>query len=355
MGLIKKEINLNKNLKIVVIKTDGIGDAILATPFLFELRKIFKKAHITGILSPQGKEVLDLLNIFDEIKVIEPKWLGYKKVSFLIRWLYALKLLFLINKVKADIAFALRWQDRITSFILSVCNAKKKVGYDVKGMGFRIDLKAKNENIHTIYKNLNLLKLIQPEMKYKIKLGFSVSEEAENSIKKFLIKNKIKNYIVIHPVSGHPSKDWGIDNFFLLAERLSKKYKILIIGAKTDKNIEKIRGKNILNVAGTFSIKETGCLIKNSLMVIGGDSSAGHIAAVFKKKSLILFSGAALFENWAPFNKNCFIVTRNVKCRGCELINCNKNHDCMNFKDDFIFDLVKKILSGKQKNKIIKV
>lgn len=304
---------MNKNLKIVVIKTDGIGDAILATPFLFELRKSFKNAHITGILSPQGKEVLDLLGVFDEIKVIEPKWLGYKKIFFLIRWFYALKLLFLINRVKADIAFALRWQDRITSFILSVCNAKKKAGYDVKGMGFGINIKAKNENkLHTVYKNLSLLKLIRPEKKYKIKLGFSISKEAGKNIKKFLLKNKIKKYIVIHPVSGHPSKDWGINNFFSLAKKLSKKYKILVIGAKTDKNIENIKGKNILNVAGIFSIKETGCLIKKSLMVIGGDSGAGHIAAVFKKKSLILFSGAALFENWAPFNKNCFIVTKNV-------------------------------------------
>ena len=121
-------MNTKKRLHIVVIKTDGIGDAILASPFLFELRKKFKDAFITGILSPAGKEVLDLLNIFDDIKVFDPQWLKYKKVFFIKRWLSAMQLLLLVNKLKPDIAIAMRWQDRLTSFVLSLCNAKRKIG-----------------------------------------------------------------------------------------------------------------------------------------------------------------------------------------------------------------------------------
>ncbi len=78
-------MTIEKKLKIIVVKTDGIGDAILASPFFYELRKNFRKAYITGILSSSGKEVLDELKLFDEIIVFDPLWLKYKKEFFLKR------------------------------------------------------------------------------------------------------------------------------------------------------------------------------------------------------------------------------------------------------------------------------
>lgn len=347
---------IKKKLKVVVIKTDGIGDAILASPFFYELRKNFKNAYIIGILSSSGKEVLDGLNLFDEIKVFNPAWLQYKKVFFLKRLISALSFLILINKLKADIAISLRWQDRITSLILSLCNARKKIGYDVKGMGFGIHIKAEyNSKLHTIVNNMRLLKKIFPGEKFKIKLGFSITEEAKKRIEKFLSENKIKRYIVIHPVSGHISKDWGIENFLILAEKLAKKYKVIVIGSEKDNDIDKIKGKNIINTAGFFNIKEAGALIKKSEMVIGGDSAAVHIASVYKRKTLTIFSGAALYENWAAYNKNNFILTKDVFCRGCEMLKCNRKNHCMNFETEFVYDLIIKILSNKQKKRIIKI
>lgn len=346
----------NKKLKIVVIKADGIGDAILASPFFYELRKNFINAHITGILSPYGKEVLDGSGVFDEIIVFTPQWLKYNKVCFLKRFLSALELLLIINKIKPDIAIALRWQDRMTSLVLSLCNASKKIGYDVKGMGFGIHHKIQyDKRLHTIENNLNLLRSILPEKKFKIKLDFSITEEADKGIENFLIEQNIKKYIVIQPVSGHTSKDWGIDNFLILSQKLAKKYTVIIIGSKNDYNIEKIKGKNIINTAGLFNIKEMGALIKKALMVIGGDSAAVHIASVFKKKSLTIFSGAALYENWASYNKNNFILTKDTACRGCELLKCDKSKECLDFKVEYVYNLIIKILSGKQKQRIIKI
>ncbi|MCX8093752.1 MAG: glycosyltransferase family 9 protein, partial [Candidatus Goldbacteria bacterium] len=269
----------NNKLHIVVIKTDGIGDAILASPFLFELRKNFKNAYITGILSPLGKEVLDLLGVFDDIKVIDPQWLKYKKVFFIKRWISAFKLLLLVNKLKPDIAIALRWQDRLTSLVLSLCNAKKKIGYDAGGMGFGVDTKIPiQQGVHVINKNLNLLSYLIPDKKFKIKLGISIDKKSTDKINKILKEYKIKNYIVIHPVSGHISKDWGIENYKRLIGMIAKRFKVIIIGGKDDKDAELISGKNVLNLVGKLSIKETAALIKNSSFVIGNDSAAVHMA-----------------------------------------------------------------------------
>lgn len=333
-----------KNIHIVVIKTDGIGDAILASPFLFELRKNFRHAFITGILSRAGKEVLEDLKIFNDIKVIEPQWLKYKKVFFIKRWLSALKLLLMVNKIKPDIAIGLRWQDRLTSLVLSLCNAKKKIGYNVKGMGFGIDIKVPDQpGMHVIYKNLNLLSYLLPDKKFKIKMGISIDEKAIDNVKNFLKKNKIKKYLVIHPVSGHISKDWGLENYRYLIRKLSKKFKIIVIGAKFDENVNSITGKNVFNLAGKLSIKEIAALIKNSSFIIGNDSAAVHIASVFNVKSLTLFSGTADYKEWKAWGKNSHILMKKVTCGVCELIKCNQQkHFCMDFTVDEVY---KKILS----------
>jgi len=350
------QIKNEKDLKIGVVKTDNIGDAVLASPFFFELRKHFNKAHITAYLSHAGKEVLDGLKLFDEIKTINPLWLSYNKTPFVQRIASALGLLSMVNKEKFDVLIGMRYQDRLSSLVLSLSNAKNKIGYDVKGMGFGIRNKISmpDKKTHEIFKHLAILKYLGIEKKSKVRLGFSISEESEKKAKEVIKEYKIKKYIVIHPVSGHISKDWGIDRFKALATGLSKKYKVIIAGLAEDKGINDIKGKNIFNLAGKLNIKELGSIIKNSLMVIGGDSAGVHIGQAFNRKTLTIFSGAAYYEGWMAFGKKSFIIFKDTDCRGCELIKCKREHECLNISVSYVIKIAEKILKDSQKEKIIK-
>ena len=124
--------------RIVVVKTDNIGDAVLASGFFFELRKSFKKGEITAFLSPAGASVLQGTGAIDKIKVFESAWLKYKKTFFLSRISSALKLASEISKINPDILIGMRYKDRLSSLVISMAKAGKKYGYDVGGMGFGI-------------------------------------------------------------------------------------------------------------------------------------------------------------------------------------------------------------------------
>jgi ADP-heptose:LPS heptosyltransferase len=261
----------------------------------------------------------------------------------------------------------LRWQDRLTSLIVSLCNAKDKYGYDTGGMGFGINHKIPmpGHNSHVIDRNMEVLKKIlsasgkpsafalratadksadKPGKKFSIKLGCSVDAG----------QKKVKGrYIVIHPVSGCPAKDWPIEKYAELAKRLAKKMPVYIIGTAGDKGITAISGKNIHNKAGELSIRGIAALIKNAFFVIGNDSAAVHIASAFNVKSLTLFSGSALYEEWGAYGKNSFILTKDVICRECELAVCGKKvHDCMEFEAGEAEKVVHSIISGKKIKKI---
>lgn len=345
-------------IKIGVIKPDNIGDAVLASPFLFELRKNFRNASITGFLSPAGKEVLDGLKVFDSIHTIDAKWLKYKKTNPLTRWLSALSVLNAINIEKFDILIGMRHQDRLTSLILSLSNAKRKVGYNVGGMGFGINAVCgmRNAELHEVLQNMELLKILKPGVKPKIKLGFSVSAQSEKRIAGILKKHRVKKYIVVHPVSGHVSKDWAVENYIELVSVLAKKYAVFIVGAKEDNRINIFGGKNVYNTAGVLGIKELGSLVKRSALVIGNDSGAVHIAAALGVKSLTIFSGAARRENWAAYSSKSHLIVEDTPCRNCQLVNCKlKVHECMQIPVETVLKTANNIIAGKEKKKIIQV
>lgn len=382
-------MNSKASIRIAVIKTDGIGDAVLASPFLFELRKNYKDAHITGILSPGGEQILGDIGVFDEVIVHDAMWLKYKKTFFLTRWLSAMSLLFKINKARYDIVIGLRWQDRLTSLILSLCNAKDKYGYNTAGMGFGINHKIPilGHDSHVIDRNMEVLRQMLPGKNFGIKLGVSICRDAASASAKATADkccvsqeencrdracsvsdagdtascvstktclNTKSRYIVIHPVSGCPAKDWAIEKYAQLAKKLAQKMPVYIIGTAADAGIKTISGKNIHNTAGDLSIRGIATLVKGASLVIGNDSAAVHIASAFNVKSLTLFSGSALHEEWGAYGKNSFILTKDVICRECELAVCSKQvHECMEFDTEEVEKLAFKILNGKQKKKLV--
>jgi ADP-heptose:LPS heptosyltransferase len=346
---------MEKTFNIAVIKTDGIGDAVLASPFFLGLRKHFKNARITAYLSPAGAQVLDGLGCFDEVKVFDAQWLKYDKRPFYARWSSALSLLSMIRKRRYDMVIGMRWQDRLTSLITSLSGAKERYGYDTGSMGFYINHVVKYPPMasHVTEKNTLLLREITGE-KYPSRPQLKSDAVSEENIRALIGKGKISKYIVLHPVSGHPSKDWGIERYNALGEYLSRGIKIIVIGAKSDSGIMGIRGRHIVNLAGMLTIKEMKALIKNSSLVIGNDSAGVHIASAFGVKSLTIFSGSARYQEWGAYGDRSFIIDRHVRCSPCGLLKCDKKVECLNVPVDFVARTALDIMEGKQKQKLIK-
>jgi ADP-heptose:LPS heptosyltransferase len=344
-----------EKLRIAVLKTDGIGDAVLASPFFLGLRKHFKDAHITAYLSPAGARILDGLKCFDEVKPFDAVWLKYKPQPFYLRWMSAAALLFDINRGKYDIVIGMRWQDRLTSLILSLCKATRKFGYNTGGMGFSITniVRRPPMAIHVTEKNMLLLKEITGE-KFPAKPVLKTDSRSEESIKALLKKGNITKYVVLHPVSGHTSKDWAIEKYNELAEYLSRGIKVIVIGAKSDKGVNELKARHIVNLAGMLTIGEMKSLIKHSSLVIGNDSAGVHIASALGVNSLTLFSGSARYQEWEAWGDKSYIIDRHVKCSPCGLAKCPFKNECLEIPVDFVAYTALQIMKNRQEQKLIK-
>ncbi len=79
MGLRRKGavIDLKAADRVLVIRLDDIGDMVLSTPFLRELRRVVPQAKISLVVKPSVEELAVGCPFVNEILVYDPGPLGY--------------------------------------------------------------------------------------------------------------------------------------------------------------------------------------------------------------------------------------------------------------------------------------
>jgi hypothetical protein len=98
----------------------------------------------------------------------------------------------------------------------------------------------------------------------------------------------VEKYISFQPFSKYPSKNydyWDEVIATILPYLKQNNITLVHIGAKNDKPIN-----NTLNLCGKTTIPQAAYVIKNSIMHIGADSFAAHIASGYGKKIVALYS-----------------------------------------------------------------
>jgi heptosyltransferase-2 len=118
--------------------------------------------------------------------------------------------------------------------------------------------------------------------------------------------------IAIHPGSGSASKNWPLEYWLWLIERLLDKGEdsILVVGGEADQaQISALRAAfpDRLRFAENLSLINLAALLEQCAFFIGHDSGISHIAAAVGTRCLLLF-GPSDPAVWAPANSNVRIV-----------------------------------------------
>src|SRR4029077_21082905 len=93
--------------RILVVKLDAIGDLVIATPFLRELKASFPTAEITLVVTPTAAPLVDLCPYVDKVIKYDPfgSESNGREFNTLRAGLFALKLSF----ARYDLALLPRW------------------------------------------------------------------------------------------------------------------------------------------------------------------------------------------------------------------------------------------------------
>lgn len=337
--------------KILIVRTDRIGDVLLSTPVIKALRENYPKSYIAMLVSPYTKDIVVGNPFLDEVLIYDKDTLHK---SFFSSVKFALEL----RKKKFALAVILHPTNRV-HLITWLAAIPVRLGFDRK-LGFLLTMSLPDEKhlglMHEADYGLELLKEISIEVKDKT-LFMPVKKDAVEWANDFFSgKNIDRNrpVICIHPGASCISKKWPVLNFARLIDRLAGEFKaqIIIFAGEQDKEIARqayeLSQNKPLCVLEGIPLPRIAALLKESSLLISNDSGPVHISVAVGTPVISIFgrNQAGLSpRRWGPLGKKDIVLHKNVGCVVCQAHNCQKSFECLKaVQVEDVLDAVRKIL-----------
>lgn len=161
-------------------------------------------------------------------------------------------------------------------------------------------------------------------------------------------------YVVIHPFSGWKYRNWDIQRFNLLAQRIvaAASYAVLFVYSRVEadqieKSREYFRGNQEVSFFSSDDLLETAAAIQGASLFVGNDSGPLHLASALGLRVVGLY-GPAEPALTAPRKLIGATLYKRVECSPCGQRRCIRPQDsCMGFIPvDDVFSVVVSCLAS---------
>lgn len=321
--------------RIMVVRTDRIGDLLLSTPVLKNLRDNYPDCFIAMMVAPETADIVRGNPHLDEVIVLE-------KDSKHGSWRGAMRLVGELRKKNFDLALILHPTARV-HLLTFFAGIRRRVGYDRK-CGFLLTDKIKHTKQwgwkHEVEYNLDILRYLGIRITDK-HLFMPVNPQAEIWTEDLFTREGVgagDKVLVIHPGASCPSKVWPAERFAQVADILARKHglKIMLVAGPKDEEISKEVARNmkqpIIDMAGKTSLLQVASILKRCALFISNDSGPVHIASSFGVPVISIFGRkqAGLGPvRWAPSGPRAFFLHKDVGCIQCLAHNCQRQFLCL--------------------------
>ena len=316
-------IPADKIKKILCIKPRGIGDIILSTIVLENIKAALPHSKIHFLTENFAKRAVENNPFISKV-------LTFKKSDFI------LKVILKIRKEKYDLVFDF-WSNPKTAQITFLSGVKYKVGFGFRGRKYAYNIIAQSgeKNLHAAEANLQLLKAVDIPVISK-NILYYLEEKEKQFAQKYFSDNFQGDEVIIGiiPSGGWSSKRCEPAKWIEICQLLVKEIdcRFLILWGPDDKNDAELIGEALKSkaiISPSTSIGEMSALISECSLVIANDSGPMHIAAALKVPTIGIF-GPTNPENHKPYSVNSdYVIKKDLHCIICNKIGCPYNHECM--------------------------
>ncbi len=339
------EVNPVNIKKILCIKPRGIGDVVLSTIILENLKAYFKDAKI------------DYLTEDFAVSAVANNPLVNKVLSMRNKE-FPLSVALRIRREKYNMVFDL-WSNPRSAQITFLSGIKYRIGFAYRGRKYAYNILATSGRgaHHSAEHNLELLKIIGVPVTSK-NIHYNVPEK-ENTAAKDYLKNILPaghSVFGIIPSGGWASKRCDASKWVDICKAIYKKYKVVFLilwgpGDEDDANYLRTHFPGKTFLAPPTSVKEMAGYIKNCSMVLANDSGPMHISAAMGIPTLGIF-GPTNPEMHGPYSgKSDYIIKKDLPCIICNKQECPLHHEC--FLDLPVNDVINKIELLIRKNNLV--
>jgi heptosyltransferase-2 len=306
-----------ENKRILIIQTAFIGDVILTTPLVKNLKQIFPLSHLSFLLIPETKNCLENNPHLDEILVYDKR--GKWGLFEFLRILGEIR--------KRDFELAVIPHRSLRSALLAyLAGTKQRLGFNRSAGSALLTHKiAYLNNIHEVDRNLSLLSDFSSNVTDTSPELFP-SPEDYNYVRGLLDESGIREndkLACIAPGSVWPTKRWLPERFAEVAQLLMEKagVKVLFLGSDDDRklcqNIGDLMKEKPPVLAGRTNILQSAAIISKCKVVLSNDSAPVHMASAMKRPVVAIFGSTVPEFGFAPYGVDHLIIQKEMDCRPC--------------------------------------
>ena len=310
--------------RIIISRTDSIGDVILTLPMAGVLKKFFPNSFIIFLGRTYTRPVIELsehVDLFVDWDEIKDLPLPGRIASF-----KALDADIILNVFPDPAVMQLSKQVKIPLRIGT--SNRRQSWYWCNRLVF---FSRRRSKLHEAQLNLKLLK----------PLGIDITPGKEEiaafygfrSLPAMTLPGSDpgKTTVILHPRSKGSAREWGLENFSRLISLLpAEKYSVYISGTEAEgasmKDFLDSHRERVTDLTGKMSLSEFILAINAADVLVAASTGPLHIAAALGIRAIGLYAPMRpIFpERWAPIGKRAsFLVVQRKDCN-----DCRKTGDC---------------------------
>lgn len=317
-------------MKILVISLAGIGDSLLATPLIHELRANFPTAQIDALVLWAGSK--DVLEGNPHLNAVHQKNLLKETRVEAFRFLMPLR------KARYDVSINTHPQSRLHYRVTArFVAARLRLSHDYECSGL-LDKLLVNRTMpqdyakHTVENNLDLLSLIDAKpvlARHQLEVVLGAAEQEWAQL--FLKTNDLvsRQRLGVHVGSGGTKnlklKRWPLEHYVELLKKVRKKWPDMAIllfgGPEEDADLEKIFAvieSPLLVRVRSQNLRQAGALIKECTAFLSVDTALMHLAAAVQTPRQFVIEAPTLNKTNEPYG-NPFVLIPNPAVAGRNL------------------------------------
>ena len=292
---------------ILVIRLDEIGDIVLSSGFLREIRHTFQSSRIVLVVKPEIVNLVELCPYVDELIAFpfpesRPTLARYREAIRFARKNFLGR--------EFDIAILPRFEHdaRFASFLIYCSNARIRLGYSEHASSSKekenrsfdkyfTKTVLDNPQRHEVEHNLHLVEVLGGEVKNK-GLEIWLSPE-DRQFAKATFRNcgvdGSETIVACCPGASHGTKMWPIDRYASLCAWMIDQYhvRILLVGGGQERELasffENGRPEAYLNMIGETTIRQCAALMERCSLYFGNDTGLAHIASALNLPAVEIF------------------------------------------------------------------
>jgi ADP-heptose:LPS heptosyltransferase len=357
---LRRSYPLIRSPSVALIRPDHLGDLLFTTPAIRLLREAFPQAHITCLVGPWSKAVIENNPHIDEIALCPfPSFTRQKKRSIIEPYVILLQCARQLRQRNFDLAFVLRFDHWWGALLAYLAGIPRRVGYDVAEVRpFLTDSVPYSSERHEVEQNLALVEQVAglrsqvtgrksqvtgrrsqvsgrrsqacSELGRRIAswpLEFHLNAEDEGFAEGYLVGHGVEDgdlLVDIHPGAGAPVKLWRNEGWAQVADTLAQRYgaEVILTGAAEEvplcKAIAEEMATKPIVAAGETSLGGLAAIMARCQLVLGVDSGPLHLAVAMGTPTVHLFGpvDSRAFGPWGDPARH-IVVTSEMDCIPC--------------------------------------